>query len=368
LPLTTWLSQLLVAFIIEFDNEFEQRMPHSTTIGSRHGPWLVSMAGWYFMNLVGEQGVTAGELQQLALGVTLPLAGMQRWGYVVVAPDPADKRPKPPARDWLIRPTRKGSVARELWRPLFGEIEERWQSRFGKETIPRLRGSLTTVVDQFDAVLPDSLPVLGYGLFAQVLERPGRPATGSATEMSLPALLSKVLLTITLAFEREWPISLPVSLNGIRIMNEAGIPLRDLPRLSGVSKEAVGFMLTFLRNQGYVEMAVDAAVARGKLVRLTPKGLSAQVANRNRLATIEGQFRSRFGEGNVDSLQECLLDILERRDGDQPVLAQGLIPPPNCWRARKPYVTQTLAILNDPVAALPHYPMVLHRGGYPDGS
>jgi hypothetical protein len=26
------------------------------------------------------------------------------------------------------------------------------------------------------------------------------------------------------------------------------------------------------------------------------------------------------------------------------------------------------AMLSDPAAALPHYPMVLHRGGFPDGS
>jgi hypothetical protein len=34
LPLTALLSQVLVAFTIEFDNEFERQMPHRTT---RHG-------------------------------------------------------------------------------------------------------------------------------------------------------------------------------------------------------------------------------------------------------------------------------------------------------------------------------------------
>ena len=36
--------------------------------------------------------------------------------------------------------------------------------------------------------------------------------------------------------------------------------------------------------------------------------------------------------------------------------------------ARRPYVTQTDAMIRDPWGSLPHYPMVLHRGGYPDGS
>ena len=47
LPLSTLLSQVLVAYTIEFDNEFEARMPHRTSRGpAGHGPWLVSMAMW----------------------------------------------------------------------------------------------------------------------------------------------------------------------------------------------------------------------------------------------------------------------------------------------------------------------------------
>jgi len=45
------LSYALVAFTIEFDNEFERQMPHRTTrhrsaARSRNGPWLVSMVMW----------------------------------------------------------------------------------------------------------------------------------------------------------------------------------------------------------------------------------------------------------------------------------------------------------------------------------
>src|SRR5271169_2793720 len=49
LPLSALLSQVLVAFTIEFDNESERQMQHRTTNqhvegGARVGPWLVSMA------------------------------------------------------------------------------------------------------------------------------------------------------------------------------------------------------------------------------------------------------------------------------------------------------------------------------------
>ncbi len=36
--------------------------------------------------------------------------------------------------------------------------------------------------------------------------------------------------------------------------------------------------------------------------------------------------------------------------------------------AGEPYLAQTAAMLEDPTRMLPHYPMVLHRGGWPDGS
>jgi hypothetical protein len=65
-PLPTLLSQALVAFTIEFDNEFEHRMPHRTTNhgstnhgskrGSRQDPWLVSLVMWSnCMRFAGER-------------------------------------------------------------------------------------------------------------------------------------------------------------------------------------------------------------------------------------------------------------------------------------------------------------------------
>ena len=58
LPLSALLSQVLVAFTIECDNEFERQMPHRTSnygiTAGRGTPWLVSMAMWWTcMRFVG---------------------------------------------------------------------------------------------------------------------------------------------------------------------------------------------------------------------------------------------------------------------------------------------------------------------------
>jgi hypothetical protein len=79
------LSQVLVAFTIEFDNESEHQMPHRTTnhnstAATLHAPWLMSLAMWEnCMRFVGENGVTVRALQELA-HTTTNLNGMERWG------------------------------------------------------------------------------------------------------------------------------------------------------------------------------------------------------------------------------------------------------------------------------------------------
>ena len=101
LPLSTLLSQALVAFTIESDNEFEHRMAHTTATGpaarSGAGPWLGSQALWpNFMQFVDEDGVPLRDLEAWA---AMPnLGGLERWGYIVIHADAAEGRPAPARR------------------------------------------------------------------------------------------------------------------------------------------------------------------------------------------------------------------------------------------------------------------------------
>ncbi len=93
------LSQALVAFTIEFDNESERQLPHRTTWGpaadSGRGPWLVSLAMWAnFIRFLPPDGVPLREVADLVPLVNLP--GLERWGYVRVGPvRPTARRPRP---------------------------------------------------------------------------------------------------------------------------------------------------------------------------------------------------------------------------------------------------------------------------------
>jgi DNA-binding MarR family transcriptional regulator len=376
-PLPTLLSQLLIAYTIEFDNEAERRIQHWTTAlrgaRPRSGVWLVSMAMWSnCMRLVPEEGIPVGELARRARTESLQLRGMERWGYIRVAPDPADTRTKPPQRDWLVRATLKGKVAQGIWRALLPEIEERWRTRFGGGEIDLLRNSLSAILRQIDLELPDYLPICGYGLFSQIPleERPEAAADSEAapTGLPLPTLLAKVLLCFAIEFEFDWKVSLAVSANVLRILGEKGVRVADLPRLSGLSKEAVAFATGWLERTQHAVLEPDPKAGKGKAIRLTAKGKAAKRAYSERLATIENRWLERFGAAQIAALRDSLLGILHKKDGEEWLLGQAMMPSPEGWRARPPYLARTLAFVADPAGSLPHFPMVLHRGGYPDGS
>src|SRR5207344_2755868 len=174
LPLSALLSQALVAFTIEFDNEAEHRLPHRTTGHGASGPgdgapapWLVSLAMWETcMRYVTGEPITVGDLEARAPTGT-NLDGMRRWGYITIdgtARKVHKTRPGPAA---VLRATAAGLRAREVCLPLLDLIEQRWRERFGAGQVDRLRESLATVVSQLDPGLPDCLPILGAALLSR---------------------------------------------------------------------------------------------------------------------------------------------------------------------------------------------------------
>lgn len=111
------------------------------------------------------------------------------------------------------------------------------------------------------------------------------------------------------------------------------------------------------QKRGIVVVEQDQASSRTKVARLTPKGREAQNAYHQLLGAIEVRWQERFGKHNVRSLRDPLERLVGAPTAQDSPLFRGLEPYPDGWRAsvRKP-------------TTLPHFPMVLHRGGFPDGS
>ena len=240
--LSVALSQTLVALTIEFENEFEHRMSHRTADRpDRRGVWLTSMAMWSnFIRLVPDDGIPLASVRPYAQITNL--GGVRRWGYVDVD------------ADGVVRLTRGGARAREVWRPLAGESERRWCERLGAAAVHELRPALSAMADP---VLPWYLPVVSYadGMRSDhALAARGGPVPPDAAAVDLAALLSRVLLAFTFEYERESRLSLPMGEDVLRVLDADGVRLRDLPARSGVSKAgiaaAVGF-LGVLHRGGY---------------------------------------------------------------------------------------------------------------------
>jgi methyltransferase (TIGR00027 family) len=362
-PLSALLSQALVAYTIEFDNEAEHRLPHRTTSHGASGPgdgvpalWLASLVMWEnCMRYVTGEPITVGDLEARARTGT-NLDGMRRWGYVTIdgtARKVHKTRPGPAA---VLRATAAGLRAREIWRPLPGFIEQRWRERLGADQLGRLRGPLTSMVSRLDPGLPDCLPILGAALRSQGPDPrlPPRPDGTAPEALPLSALLSRLLLTFALEYERDAGLSLAVAANVLRVLGSEGTRLRELPALTGTSTESVRWALGILTRGDLAAEEPDPAASRGKVARLTPRGVDARHLYHELTGTIERRWHDRFTPGVTGALRASLEPLAA---GQPPVLFGGLEPYPDNWRAsvRRP-------------ATLPHFPMVLHRGGYPDGS
>jgi DNA-binding MarR family transcriptional regulator len=169
-------------------------------------------------------------------------------------------------------------------------------------------------------------------------------------------MLSKVLLAFAIEFERASELSLAISANVLRFADSEAVRVRDLPRLAGVSKESIAMAISFLERHGYAAVEAEAEGNRVKVLVLTAKGRAAQVKCGKLIGEIEERWSVRFG-GDLEKLRGVLGKLSGEPDAKQSPLMAGLQPYPDCWRASVP-APETL----------PHFPMILHRGGFPDGS
>ena len=68
------------------------------------------------------------------------VSDLERLGYVVREPDPADRRAK------IIRLTERGAAAQATGRQVIDSIEREWAERFGEDAVAAMREVLTGVV------------------------------------------------------------------------------------------------------------------------------------------------------------------------------------------------------------------------------
>lgn len=387
-PLSALLSQVLVAFTVELDNEFERRMAAAGYPGA-----ILSLVVWSnLIRFLDKGGVPVRDLAVQSLApekrVKFQLGCLERWGFVVLEAGPADGRAIPARahprakrtlRDgwgsgrgirsgWIVRLTAKGRQAAEIWPTLPGEIERRWQQRFGDDQIAELRQALEAVHAYLGLALPEGLPADWER--AETYPAMGPHASGP---LSLPVLLSQLLLAFTIEFDRHSRAPLRLCAVTLRVLGEQPIPVADIPRLTGSSPETSG---TGWQIKPYILVEPDPAASRGKVVRLTPLGLATRQRYFELVSEIEKDWETRFGQDHIRRLRESLRELFVPRSANRALLAEGLVPAEGTIRAgqqapalgrrdiaaaarqrMRDLVAQTEMSQRDPAASLPHYPL-----------
>ena len=282
-------------------------------------------------------GVPLGSLE----GLGANLAGLERWGYVVVRPDSSAGADGPSGGCWQRgahqrrlggqadagRPVRAGGVGQArgarssaggnsgsalTWSLSCGlrwsrrsATPARWRPEIGRcrctcRSSDTPTGCGPRSRDRRMSSSPPPVP----GLVSWRVTRRG---------LGLSALLARALLLVTLVYERRSRLSLPVSADILPAIGTQGAPMRVLPLRSGVSREAVSAATKFLQRHGYATIGPDPAAGRGQAVALTERGVAELEAHERRIGAIEEGWAERRGVAEIGRLRECVLAFAERR-------------------------------------------------------
>jgi hypothetical protein len=382
------LSQVLVAFTLELDGEFEKQMRETGYAGAS----LSAVIWSTLMRFLASASPSVRNLAAQSLSsekrVKFELGCLERWSFITLEADPADDLPiaARPHRlagrllrdgwgsgrgirsDWIVRPTAKGRRAIDIWTSLFDQIESRWLSRFGSDRIGALRLSLEDMAARLDVDLPHGIP----GQWELDVTYQTR-STYDATPQPLSVLLSQLLLAFTMEFQRESRVPLWLCANTLRVLSDQPIPEGEIPHLTGCSSETSGIGWQI---KPFVVVESAQPPRRGKLIRLSPVGMVAREIYYNMTSAVEKRWETRFGKQTIRCLRESLSHLFVQRGGERLLIAEGLIAPEGTVRSGTPApalgrqdvgaaakqrmsdrVAQTALFIRDPVGALPHYPL-----------
>ena len=231
-------------------------------------------------------------------------------------------------------------------------IDDRWRTRFGAPAIDRLERALRRHLRRAE-YRPPGLPARrlsdaerqgGSGARLAGSSRRGCAARRrrplAAPLRSPPGIHARLRGGVDASRCRSAPTRCACSVR-------PGTRVRDLPALTGVSREANAMCAGWLERHGCVVTEPDPTATRGKVLRLTEKGQRAQQKSRRILGTTEVSWRSTLRAAAVDDLRPHS----SRSSGDGSLasspLGQGLDALPGQLARRCPATT-------DDAAALPH--------------
>ena len=142
-------------------------------------------------------------------------------------------------------------------------------------------------------------------------------------EKSVPTLIEHVGVRLW-RLARQWKVEFDAEMlrRGFPWITEArgaiigqlrpgGLPQSALTAALGVSKQAVQQYVDDLVDEGAVERVPDPADGRGKIVRLTERGIASITEGNEVKRQIEARYRERVGAERFAVLEAALDDLVD---------------------------------------------------------
>lgn len=133
----------------------------------------------------------------------------------------------------------------------------------------------------------------------------------------LPALLDHVKLMLVAELherlaEEGFPEIRPGHGRVFRFIEPDGSRLTDLADRAGLTKQAMGELVTDLEQLGHVERCSCPNDGRAKIIHLTERGRASVAAAERIFADIEARWAAEVGERRMATLRATLNELVER--------------------------------------------------------
>ncbi|MBX9711435.1 MAG: MarR family transcriptional regulator [Xanthobacteraceae bacterium] len=142
-------------------------------------------------------------------------------------------------------------------------------------------------------------------------------------EIPLPALLRHARTTYGSAMRRalvkagydDMPKNGLYVIGGLA-MGAGGVPLGQLVKELGVSKQGAGQLVDTLVLRGYLERTVDDEDRRKLTVKLTPRGRAAAAIQAEAREKIDAELISRVGAADMRRMRKMLVVLIRLGQGE----------------------------------------------------
>ena len=131
----------------------------------------------------------------------------------------------------------------------------------------------------------------------------GPPLLGALLRMPVDEIRARMLAAL---HEQGFTDLIPAHMIVLRYPGPDGLRPVEVAAQSGMSKQALNYLLGQLEQAGYLERVEDPADRRAKRVRMTERGRAAGEVMRAAVAEVEEEFAQTYGDEDLQTLRDLL--------------------------------------------------------------